>query len=478
MTTLALHITPTSTSLALADEWGGISPLLPEASLQRDGFGVLADFAQQAGLGCVGKNAEAMTMASTAGGPPVRLALAAAAQGHQATAPLLAAAVAELQRKRLTLNQVLLATHDDPQSPATQADVLAVRTAGWPAPQCLPRAACTAADVLLSNPSAPALLVLHIGFADVTLTEVQAHPSEPVCRILATLPQLGIRWLWAELTQALQTQFADQAMTAEQAQCEAQRLARTLLERSLQRQPDATVPRLSLRADGASIEQHPTAPWLTRFDAWCQELLQWLAPYAVPYASGVLWADDVGAPALALALVGRLQDASASKWRLGLDPALGAARLAASTLDTKAMHKRYARLPAMVGWQYGVLRPNGQGGTEFKTLGPLSDLAVQQKLALKTTREDQMRMVLPIGIQTEGQPHHTLGVLEFALAAPAKKGIVVAFYVELADPLLRVRGVAGQPICPVGEAFLPLDGQLAETAAAYRSYANQLGTVV
>ena len=477
MTTLSLHITSTGTSLALADEWGGISPLLAEASFQRDGFAVLANFAQQAGLGCVGRNAEAMTMASGSSGPPVRLTLAPAAQGHEGVAPVLAAASAELRRKRLTVSRVLLATHDDPEASEVDAEVLAARTAGWCAPLCLPRAACIAVDAVPATDAKP-LLVLYVGYADVCLTELQPDSGVPACRVLAIRQAGGVAALCASLTEELQAQCAGQAISADQARCEAQRFAREMLARSLQRVPEVSVPRLAFSNEGVEIVQHPSAPWTARFEAWSQELVQWLAPFSAVYDTGVLWVQDLGAPALAPALLSRLQGAGAGKWQLGLDPAVGAARLAASAADLKAISRRYARLPAMAAWDYGVLRPNGQGGTDFKALGKVASLAVQQKLMLKTTREDQMRMVLPIGIQQEGQPHQTLGILEFPLAAPATKGVVVEFYIELADPLLRVRGVAGQAVCPVGEAFLPLNEGLADAAAAYRSYASQLGAVI
>ncbi len=475
MTTLSLHITPAGTSLALADEWGGITPLLPEASLQRDGFGVLAQFAQQGGIGCVGKNAEAMTMASTSSGAPVRLILGGPAQGQDGVAPVLAAANAEVRRKRLILDRVLLATHDDPMAAEVDAEVLATRTAGWCEPLCLPRAACIAVEALPSAMAKP-LLVLYVGHADVCLTEVQGGDETPVCRVLAALPGAGVAALCAELTEELRVRMAGQFMSTDQARCEAQRFAREMLTRALLRTTETYVPRLAFSAEGAEIETHSTAPWRARFEVWSQEVLQWLSDFSAGYEIGVLWVHDAGTPDVGAALLGRLK--GSAKWQLGVDPAVGGARLAASTIDLKTISQRYSRLAARADWDYGILRPNRQGGTDFKALGKVASLSVQQTIALKTTREDQLRMVLPIGIRQEGQAHQTLGILEFPLAAPATKGVLVEFQIQLADPLLRVRGAAGQAVCPVGEAFLPLNEALADAAANYRSYAAQLGTVI
>jgi len=70
-----------------------------------------------------------------------------------------------------------------------------------------------------------------------------------------------------------------------------------------------------------------------------------------------------------------------------------------------------------------------------------------------------------------------LGILEFPLSAPAKKGVLVEFYIELADPLIHVRGVEEQSVAPVGEIFVPLDPALANEAAEYREFVSSMGAV-
>ena len=86
-------------------------------------------------------------------------------------------------------------------------------------------------------------------------------------------------------------------------------------------------------------------------------------------------------------------------------------------------------------------------------------------------------MVLPLGLCAPNASPQMLGILEFPLSAPAKKGVLVEFYIELADPLIRVCGIEEQGISPVGEVFVPLDPSLAQEAASLREFSSAMGTV-
>lgn len=485
MTTLLLDLTPTSVSLALLDDWGGITPLLPEHAVIRQHHAVPCLLAKQAAMTCVGATAESFAAVAAGSGPPVRVSGSKDLPGLQAAAPVIAAAVSELQRQRLTVSRVIVVAGtgtgaaDSPALHDTRSEIeaaLRVCTAGWPEPECLPRALAIAGEQALSAGAGP-LHVLEIRHDAVTLSEVLGDAGEPACRLLARQAEGGLGAVLEPQLEALLSHVAASGMPVDLARIEASRLQRLMLEAALQPRSDSHFVHAALRPSGVVIERLALTPLLNAIERWVDALQVWLDASLPHDAPLTMWVEDLGVSNLASGLQARLRAATARTIRIGTEPVLGAARIAGTGIKLDAAAGRLS-IANESSTDYGILRPTPDGDTEFRSLGPLSDLRVQQKLTMKTTREDQTRLVLPIAICEHGQAHQLLGILEFPLAAPAKKGVPVEFYIEHRCSLLRIRGVTGQTVVPVGEAFVPLDARLAQDAADYRKTFSQLGLVL
>jgi len=475
MTNLAISLQTTAASFAVGDEWDGISALTPEATEQSGGYQVAKTFAKVGVQGSVGLNAEAMVMAAGIVGGTSKLFTWETASYPQTNAAMLGASRSAIQRKRLAPGQILLAVASDRSDAAPTWDLMSLRSAGFPAPLCLPRAVACAAAMPIGD--AP-LAVIEIGFDDVLVSEVRYDGAAFDCTTVTRKKSLGVAAIWRPLYKQLEERFSASLPNIDLARCEAMQFARLLIAHALNsRGAIAALSRLRQDGDLMRLDSVIACGVKTQIDRWCKEVADAIVPALSTYRQAVVTVEDCGIAPLSAAVTAQMQRHVACEFTQGIDAALGAARIAASGTQLEPLSQRYAQVSKFREMSFGVLRPDGSGGTSYHALGEVTQLTAPQKFSLRTTREDQARIVLPLGLCAPNATPQMLGILEFPLSAPAKKGVLVEFYIELADPLIHVRGVEEQSVAPVGEIFVPLDPALANEAAEYREFVSSMGAV-
>lgn len=475
MTNLAISLQTTSASFAVGDEWDGVSALMPEAAEQGGNFQVAKTFAKVGVQGAVGLNAEAMVTAGGATGGSSKLFTWEAASYPQINAAMLGACRSALQRKRLAPDKILLAAVSDRRDAALTWDVLALRNAGFPAPLCLPRALACASGI--SAGDAP-LAVIEIGFDDVLVSELRYDSATADCTTVTRIKSLGFATIWRPLYRQLEDRFSASQPNTELARCEAMQFCRSLIAHALNPRGAMTpLPRLRLDGDLMRMDAVIACGIKAQIGRWGKEIADAIAPAMGAYRQAVVAVEDCGITSLGASVTEQLQQHLSCKLTQGIDAALGTARIAATGIQLEPLSQGYAQASEYREMSFGVLRPNGSGGTDYRALGEIAHLTSPKKFSLKTTREDQARMVLPLGICAPNATPQILGILEFPLSAPARNGVLVEFYIELADPLIRVCGVVEQSNAPVGEIYVPLDPSLADEAAEFRKFVASMGAV-